>query len=159
MWSYELSRAIMREKLRRIWHFLRMKADRLPKIVLVGQPSRAKTNASRPWMEREDVVMKNLRNMEASWEVSTTTRVYIYHLKNLDTRKIFSYCSGNVADIMAKTLTVFERVVFSSICMPSDEKVPWVKVMELVESCWLNQSLKIYYLMQMHIICWGKFPI
>jgi len=32
-----------------------MKDDRLPKIVLFGQPSRAKQKAGRQWLEWEDV--------------------------------------------------------------------------------------------------------
>ena len=38
--------AIMRERLRWPGHFLRVKGDRLLKIVLFGQPSRAKQNRS-----------------------------------------------------------------------------------------------------------------
>jgi hypothetical protein len=40
---------------------------------------------------------------------------------------------------MVKTLTGFERVVFSSVCTPHDEIVPRAKAMELVESCWLEK--------------------
>jgi hypothetical protein len=44
--SIPLSNAIIRVRLRWLWHLLRMKDDRLPKIVLFGQPSRAKQSSS-----------------------------------------------------------------------------------------------------------------
>jgi hypothetical protein len=51
-----LSRAIIRERLRWLGHVLRMKDDRLPKIVLFGQPSRAKRKAAPPRLEWENVI-------------------------------------------------------------------------------------------------------
>jgi len=45
-----------------------MKDDRLPKIVLLGQPSRAKRKAGRPRLGWEDVIKKDLKEMEATWE-------------------------------------------------------------------------------------------
>ena len=36
--SISFSRAIMKERLRKLGHVLRMKDERLPKIVLLGQP-------------------------------------------------------------------------------------------------------------------------
>ena len=50
------SRAIMRERLIWLGHVLWMKDDRLPKIVLLDQPSRAKRKAARPWLAWEDVI-------------------------------------------------------------------------------------------------------
>ena len=58
------SRAIMRERLR--WLFLRMKDDRLPKIVLVGQPSRTERRAGYPPMDREDFARKNSKEIGTS---------------------------------------------------------------------------------------------
>ena len=46
--SIPLSRAIIRERLRFLGYVLRMKNDILPKIVLVGQPSKATRKARRP---------------------------------------------------------------------------------------------------------------
>ena len=46
--SIPLSGAIMKERLRWLGHVLRMKDDRLPKIVLFGQPSGATRKAGRP---------------------------------------------------------------------------------------------------------------
>ena len=45
-----------------------MKDDRLPKIVLFGQPSRAKRKASRPRLGWEDIIKKDLKEMRTSWE-------------------------------------------------------------------------------------------
>jgi hypothetical protein len=45
-----------------------MKDDRLSKVVLVGQSSRANRKAGRPRMSLEDVVRKDLREMGTSWE-------------------------------------------------------------------------------------------
>ena len=42
MWFNPVSRAIVKERLRWLRHVLQMKYDRLSKIVLFGQPSRAK---------------------------------------------------------------------------------------------------------------------
>ena len=54
----------MRERLRWLGHVLRMKDDRLSNIVLIGQTSSAKWKAGRPWLGWEDVVKKNLREIE-----------------------------------------------------------------------------------------------
>ena len=53
----------MKERLRWLGHVLRMKDDRLPKIVLFGQPSRAKRKAGRPRLGWEDVIKKDLKEM------------------------------------------------------------------------------------------------
>jgi hypothetical protein len=44
-----------------------MKDDRLPKIVLFGQPSRAKRKAGRPRLGWEDFIKKDLKEMGTSW--------------------------------------------------------------------------------------------
>jgi hypothetical protein len=44
-----------------------MKDDRLPKIVLFGQPFRAKRKADNPSLGWEDVIKKNLKEMGISW--------------------------------------------------------------------------------------------
>ena len=49
-------------------HVLRMKNDKLPKIFLFGQPSRAKRKAGCPRSGWEDVVRKDLRKKGTSWE-------------------------------------------------------------------------------------------
>ena len=66
--SIPLSRAIMKERLRWLGHVLRMKDDRLPKIVFFGQPSRAEWKAGRPRLGWEDVTLKDLKGMRTSWE-------------------------------------------------------------------------------------------
>jgi len=66
--SIPFSRAIMRERLRRLGHVLRMRDDRLPKIVLVDQPSRATQKAGRYRMGWKDVVRKDLTEMGTSWD-------------------------------------------------------------------------------------------
>ena len=58
----------MKERLRWLGHLLRMKDDRLPKIFLFGEPSRAKWKARRPRPGWEDVIKKGLKEMETSWE-------------------------------------------------------------------------------------------
>ena len=45
-----------------------MKDERLPKIFLSGQPSRAERRAGRPLLGWKDVIKKNLREMGTSWE-------------------------------------------------------------------------------------------
>jgi hypothetical protein len=45
-----------------------MKDDRLPKIVLIGQPSRAKRKADSPRLGWEDIIKKDLKEMETYWE-------------------------------------------------------------------------------------------
>ena len=47
---------------------MRMKDDRLPKIFLLGHPSRAKRKAGRPRLVWEDVIKKDLKEMGTSWE-------------------------------------------------------------------------------------------
>ena len=47
---------------------LRMKDDRLPKIVLFGQPSGATRKAGRPRLGWEDVINKDLKEMGTSCE-------------------------------------------------------------------------------------------
>ena len=58
----------MKERLRWLGHVLRMKDDRLPKILLFGQPSWATRKAGRPCLGWEDVINKNLKLMGTSWE-------------------------------------------------------------------------------------------
>ena len=43
-----------------------MKDDRLPKVVLFDQPSRAKRKAGRPRLGREDIIKKDLKEMGTS---------------------------------------------------------------------------------------------
>ena len=62
--SVLISRAIKEKRLRWLRHILKMKDDRLPKVVLFGQPSRAKRIPK--WME--DVIRKDLRETITSWE-------------------------------------------------------------------------------------------
>ena len=45
-----------------------MREDRLLRIVLFGQLSRAKRKGGRPQLGWEEVVMKDLREMGTSWE-------------------------------------------------------------------------------------------
>ena len=66
--SIPLSRAIIKERLRWLGHVLRMKDDRLPKIVLFGQPSGATRKAGRPCLGWEDGINKNLKEMGTFWE-------------------------------------------------------------------------------------------
>ncbi|XP_065570475.1 uncharacterized protein LOC136033594 [Artemia franciscana] len=66
--STPLSRAIMKGKLRWLGHVLRINDDRLPKIVIFGQPSKVKWKAGRPRLEYEDVINKDLKKMGTSWE-------------------------------------------------------------------------------------------
>ena len=56
--SILLSRAIMEGRLRWLGHILQMKDEGLPKIVLFGQPSRAKQKAGRPRLGWEDVIKR-----------------------------------------------------------------------------------------------------
>ena len=58
----------MRERLRWLGHALRMKDDRLQKIFLYGQPPRTEQKASSPHLGWEDVIKKDLMEMETSWE-------------------------------------------------------------------------------------------
>ena len=66
--SIPTSTAIMRERLRRLRHVLRRKDNRLPKIILFGQPSTAKRNAARSPLGWKDSLKRDLRKMGASWE-------------------------------------------------------------------------------------------
>ena len=66
--SILLSRAIMKERLRCLGHALRMKDDRLPKIVPFGYLSRAKRKAGRRCLGWEDVIKKDLKETGTSWE-------------------------------------------------------------------------------------------
>ena len=66
--SIPLSRAIMKERLRWLGHVLRMKDDRLPKIVLFGQLSGATGKAGCPRLGWENVLNKDLKEMGTSWE-------------------------------------------------------------------------------------------
>jgi hypothetical protein len=65
--SIPLTRSIMKERLRWIGHVVRMKDDRLPKIVLFGQPSRSKGKAGLLRLGWEDVIKKDLKEMATSW--------------------------------------------------------------------------------------------
>jgi hypothetical protein len=58
----------MKERLRWLGQVMRIKDDRLPKIVLFGQTSRAKQKAGRPRLGWEDVIKKDLRVIGTSWE-------------------------------------------------------------------------------------------
>ena len=58
----------MKERLRWSGHVLRMKDDRLPKIVLIGRPSRAKRKAGRPRLWWKDVIKNDLKEIGTSWE-------------------------------------------------------------------------------------------
>ena len=66
--SIPLSGAIMKERLRWLGHVLWMKDDRLPKIVLFGQPSGATRKAGRLCLGLEDAINKDLKEMGTSWE-------------------------------------------------------------------------------------------
>ena len=66
--SFPLSRAIMKERCNWLGHVLRMKDDKLQKIVLFGHPSRAKRKAGRPCLGWKDVIRKDLKEIETSWE-------------------------------------------------------------------------------------------
>ena len=65
--SIPLSGAIMKERLRWLGDVLRMKNDRLPKIVLFGQPPGASRKAGRPCLGWADVINKDLKEMGTSW--------------------------------------------------------------------------------------------
>ena len=66
-----------------------MKDDRLPKIVLFGQPPRAKRKAGRPRLGWEDVIKKDLKEMGTSWEGVTRET-----LNRLEWRKSVRSCVG-----------------------------------------------------------------
>ena len=61
--SIPLSMAIMKERLRWLGHILQMKDDRLPKIVLFGQPSGATRKAGRPCLGWEGVKREALNKL------------------------------------------------------------------------------------------------
>ena len=54
------------DRMRWLVHGLRMKDDRLPKIVLFGTPSRAKRKAVRPCLGWKELARKDLREMRTS---------------------------------------------------------------------------------------------
>ena len=58
----------MKERLRWPGHVLRLKGDRLSKIVLFSQPSGGTRKAGRPCLGWEDVIIKDLKEMGTSWE-------------------------------------------------------------------------------------------
>ena len=87
--SIPFSRAIMKERLRWLGNVLRMKDDRLPKIVLFGQPSRAKQRAGRPHLGWRGVIKKDLKEMRTSWEV-----VKRESLNRLGSRRSVRSCVG-----------------------------------------------------------------
>ena len=66
--SIPLSGSIMKERLRWLGHVLRMKDERLPKIVLFGQPFGATRKTGRPCLGWEDVIDKDLKEIRTSWE-------------------------------------------------------------------------------------------
>ena len=66
--SIPLSKTMVRERLRWLGHALRMNDDRLPKIFLFGELSRAKRKKARPRLGWEDVIKKDLKEMGVSWE-------------------------------------------------------------------------------------------
>ena len=49
-------------------YVLQMKDDRLPKIVLFGQPFKTKRKAGCPRLGLEDVIKKDLKELATSWE-------------------------------------------------------------------------------------------
>ena len=58
----------MKERLRWLGHVLRMKDDRLPKIVLFGQPSKAKRKADSRRLGWEDFIKKDLKEIGTTLE-------------------------------------------------------------------------------------------
>ena len=56
----------MKERLRWLGHVLRMKADRLPKIVFFGQLSGAKWKAGRRRLEWEEIKIERKRELPGS---------------------------------------------------------------------------------------------
>jgi hypothetical protein len=68
---------------------VRTKDDRLPKVVLFGQPSRAKQKAGRPRLGWEDVIKKDLKEMGTSW-----VGVKREALNRLGWRRIVRSCVG-----------------------------------------------------------------
>ena len=56
----------MKEGLRWLRHVLWMKDDRLPRIILFAQPSRAKRNTGCPRMEWEDAIKNDLKETGTS---------------------------------------------------------------------------------------------
>ena len=62
--SIPLSRARMKERLRWLGQILRMKDERLPNIVLFGQPSGAIRKAGHPRLGWEDGINKDLKKWE-----------------------------------------------------------------------------------------------
>ena len=66
--SIPLSWAIMKQRLKWLGHVLWMKDDRLPKIVLSANCLGLKPKAGRPRLRWEDVIKKDFKEMEISWE-------------------------------------------------------------------------------------------
>ena len=64
-----LSRAMMKKRLRWLGHVVRMKDDRLPKIALFGQSSRAKRKVGCPRLGWEAVIKKDFKG-NGSFEAS-----------------------------------------------------------------------------------------
>ena len=58
----------MNERFRWLGYVLRIKDERLPKIVLFGQPSGATGKAGRPRQGWENVISKDLKEMGTSWD-------------------------------------------------------------------------------------------
>ena len=59
----------MIERVRWLGHVLRMKDDRMPKIVLCGQLYRAKKKSGHPRLGWEDVIKKDLEKWELSGRI------------------------------------------------------------------------------------------
>ena len=78
----------MTERLRRLRHYVRMKDDRLTKVVLFGQPSRTKRKAGRPRLGWENVAWKDLREMGTSRWVKREV------LNRLGLRRTVRSCTG-----------------------------------------------------------------
>ena len=87
--SSPLFRAIIKETLEWLGFFLRMKDDRMPKIVLFGKRSRDNREAGLPWLELKDVIRKDLKEMETSWE-----GVKMGALNKLEGRRDVRSCVG-----------------------------------------------------------------
>ena len=67
--SIPLSKAIMRKRFRWLGHVLQMKDDKLQKVVLFGQPSRAERKSGRPRLVWEDVFVRSLGRLGGCGEL------------------------------------------------------------------------------------------